>query len=945
MPPPVKSPVKSPLRFCVSCCVTLGCWAVWLVLAAALAAQIYVIAAKDLPVPGFVLRRIEAELAAQNLAVRFGQAHFDPDGHLLLENLELRSVAFEEPILTSRLVYLRKSPWSVLAGRLVPDEVRLEGATLQLPAMLSPSGAPEPLFREVAASLRFDQPVAHVDQFAFKLDRLAVTVRGSVQAPRGEAGADWSLEDLAQRFVRLGRTLALQLPHLHAVENPALTLDLSPRPEGGFAADWLFTADSLREPAGMPLRLGPFSARGAWHTGRPATEALDLDFATGRLAYGDHADVAALRGHLTVRPTDSLLRPEGLAWSVAAGAVEVRDESVPGVVLRGDVAPGRGGLALDAALPLENEVFTVAVRADLREKTATVDLAGLVRPALVNRNLTRYTPRLAPYLNFLDPVALTASATFAPGWKFSGLQSRVRGGRLDSHGVPVTTTLGRIDLSPGLDFLAHEATARIGENYGRGSYWMNFRTMDYRLLLNGRLRPPAITGWFRSAWWPAFWRNFEFAAPPWADVDVSGNWRDGSRTSYYGYTRAAEARVLGADFERLRTRIFVRPRFIRVQVDEAGRAGGLQQAAGWFERISDDDRLATLRFDLQGNLDAPTLTKLAGETAASLLAPWQFTEPPALHVQGRIDYPEGRAQPDLEFSGRAALPVRYFGFPLDAISAEGRVRGATVQLDAVDFKVAGGTGSGKASISGTGRDRQLGFDLYLKDADLARTIRATEEYEAARSGLSAVPPVKESRFMKRASGGRLELALSAQGNPDSFESFRGSGNLKLTGAELAEVQLFGLLSQVLSAVSLNFSSLKLDTARSSFQLDQGRLHFPDVKLTGPNSVTDAVGDFRFANKSLDFAAKFRPYEENRNLLTGVIGLVVNPISSFFELKLTGTLANPKWSMVIGPGSLRTPPSAPAGGTPPPGSTGEPALVPATPPPLEPASGSEIQPKP
>jgi hypothetical protein len=201
----------------------------------------------------------------------------------------------------------------------------------------------------------------------------------------------------------------------------------------------------------------------------------------------------------------------------------------------------------------------------------------------------------------------------------------------------------------------------------------------------------------------------------------------------------------------------------------------------------------------------------------------------------------------------------------------------------------------------------------VKDADLARTIRATEEYEAARAGLSAVPPVKESKFMKRASGGRLELALSAQGNPDSFESFRGSGNLKLTGTELAEVHLFGLLSQVLSAVSLNFSSLKLDTARSSFQLDQGRLHFPDVKITGPNSVTDAVGDFRFANKSLDFAAKFRPYEENRNLLTGVIGLVVNPISSFFELKLTGTLANPKWSMVIGPGSLRTPTPAPAPG--------------------------------
>jgi hypothetical protein len=250
------------------------------------------------------------------------------------------------------------------------------------------------------------------------------------------------------------------------------------------------------------------------------------------------------------------------------------------------------------------------------------------------------------------------------------------------------------------------------------------------------------------------------------------------------------------------------------------------------------------------------------------------------------------------FTGAAATPLHYYGFPLDSAKVTGEVTGNDVRLETIEFATAGGRGSGKASVYGTGRERQLGFDFYLNDADLARTIRAVEEYQANDTG-QKVAAVAESPFMKRAEGGRLNVGLSATGRPGELATFLGNGNAALTGTELGEIHLFGLLSQVLTGLSLNFSSLKLDEARTSFRLDGGRLYFPDLRINGRNAVIDARGNFTFTTKALDFTARLKPYEENRNLLTGVIGIVMNPLASILELKLTGPISKPEWSIVLG----------------------------------------------
>jgi hypothetical protein len=180
--PPAK-PAAAVLRFCASCAATLACWAVWLVLGTLLIALLYIATARELPVPDFMLRRAEAGLAQAGLTIKFGRARLDPTGIVLLENVQFRSRSFEEPLLTCRQLYLRREFWSALAGRPTPDEIRLEGATLQLPAMLSPSGTVEPLIRELTLILSHTDGRWLVQQCAGRVGRLTVTAQGEFTPP------------------------------------------------------------------------------------------------------------------------------------------------------------------------------------------------------------------------------------------------------------------------------------------------------------------------------------------------------------------------------------------------------------------------------------------------------------------------------------------------------------------------------------------------------------------------------------------------------------------------------------------------------------------------------------------------------------------------------------------------------------------------------------------
>ena len=524
MPPPKKSWFRSGARFCASCAVTLVCWAVWIVLGATLTALIYVALARDLPVPDMVLRRVEARLAESGLVLRFGSAHFDPTGKVILEDVQFRSRQFEDPLLTCRLLYVRHNFWTLLAGRVEPEEIRFEGAALQLPAMFSPSGTTDPFVRDLTVVVRYENNAWQVAQFIGRIGPLTLTLQGEIPAStrtRGETTL--SLDDLTSRVLQVGRQLAPNLRRLEAFEEPSLAVHL-----GSNRADFLLTAKSARQPWDQPITTGAFAASTSLRLNRSGLRPLRVHVAVEHVNYRGQVIVENLRALVRAEVLPEKSSGRLLDVSATAASLSGANETVLGPVVRAELADWPA-IRTHAMAQIDGEFIATEVDAQLKEQSARISAEGRVSAGLIKRLLAEHTPRAAPYFLFGDPVSFQAEAVLAPGWQFATLASRVDAGRLDSHGVQVTAARGRIDIA-GMSFLAYDARAMIGENQARGSYWMDFATTDYRMLLDGKLNPVAINGWFRGDWWLGFWNKF-FAFPgalPAASVDIGGRWKDSS---------------------------------------------------------------------------------------------------------------------------------------------------------------------------------------------------------------------------------------------------------------------------------------------------------------------------------------------------------------------------------------------------------------------------------
>jgi len=896
---PHQSWFKLGLRFCASCLVSLIYWTSWLLLGASLAALVYIWTSRELPVPEFLLRQVETRLAEADFTISFGHARLDPSGVVLLENVQIRSKQFKEPILTSRLVFIRRSIWSILAGRPIPDEIRLEGGTLQLPALLSPSGAVEPIVNDLAIILGHEDKTWHIGQLTARVGTLKITAAGDLDFPRQPAAPKLPPPgEITRRLLQSGRQIVLAGGRMNAFTDPTLAIRFESKPGGGNIADCEFRSSGANQPWGQPVNLGPLSATTTLRVEGKGERLIRIHASSRNLSLHDRLELSDISATVTARVLPEALSIRFGDANLSAGSLRADGEEIVAPLLRGTLS-NWPAVKLSVSAQIGGEFIDTQIDANLDEKSARIRIDGAGPPEIVNRVLARHTPRAAPFFVFAAPVQVTAEAALSPGWRFESLSSRVAAGGIDSRGVKITSARGRIDIE-GMNFLAHDAKVEMRDDFAKGSYWMNFKTTDYRMLLQGRLNPPEISGWFNGEWWSDFWNaHFDFhAALPKGDVDVQGRWRDVSKTEFFGRANAKHAGIWGGSFDQGEATVFLRPHFLHVLDFSGTRAAGSQKLIGSLKRTAapDGEGRSRIEFNLQGNVDPETYHGMLEGKADEVLASFQFSSPPQVHARGAIEIKDTDTISNYDFTAQTDGRFRYYGFPLETAQVTGSVRKSDVNLDNIQFSALGGKGAGKADLSdGSGTRNRLGFDLYLNGADLARAVEAVHDYQLNQDG-SSTGVIVDGDFLKRTAGSRLDVALSAQGTPGNLSSFTGTGNASLTGANLGEIQLLGLLSQVLSSLSFHFSTLKLDAIHTSFRLENGRIGFPDLKVTGPSAVIDAHGEFVFDTTALDFTAKFKPFDENKTILTTALGMVINPITSILELKLSGLLSKPSWSV-------------------------------------------------
>ena len=866
-------------------------WTFWLALALLLAAQAWIATYQQLAVPGFILRRIEERLAESGLRLTVGATSFDPTGRILVQDARLHLPAFAEPVVRIGALYLRLDRSSLLAGEVLPVELRVTGASLEAPGQLTPSGRGEELLSSLDAVLVPGRHEIRIERLTGRSANLVITAHGAIPLPAAGKAPRLPWSDLiVDRFPEICRRIISWQGELTRVREPGLDLTLAPAGGGGLAVgvNALAREIPIAAPVAATVRDAALAATLAFPGERPVT-GLRVSAREILLPRGIRADRAFIEapGELTLDriPDQAVLTLDRLeAEGVVADSISAR------------VTSGRWpALALSTTLRLLDEPLAIGGRTDLRAGSATVAFSGSISPRILEVISRRVGVDVRRFYSFDSLTVDSAEARFGPGWAFERLTARVEVPRMDSYGVIMEDGRAVVELEPGR-FRAPEAYARVGENFARGSYEQDLRTRDYRFLLEGRLRPLDIGRWF-GPWWPAFFRQLDFtAAPPEASVDVSGRWREARLTRVFVAAEADHPVVRGVPLDRVRTRLLIRPGFIDGLEAFGAQEDGDLSGAFTFRSVPGVD-WSSLDFNASSSLAMPAVAGLLGEVGRGPLAPFRVEGAPHIRARGRFHGPAATtpAVNELDLEVESSGAFSFHDFPLEDATFTARMRGEEISVERFGAAFAGGTATGNARLWGRGETRRLGFNVAIEEAALGRAAGTLQAFLARRRG---APPPAPDRFVRERANIRLDIAASGEGRPDDPFSYKGDGNAALRGAGLGEVPLLGLLSELFT-----FTSLRFTEARGNFRIEGDRLLFPKVELRGANSAIDAHGDLTLGPNALNFNAKVFPFQESGNVIKSVVGAVLTPLSAVLEVKLSGTLEKPSWSLVMGPTNL------------------------------------------
>jgi hypothetical protein len=779
--------------------------------------------------------------------------------------------------------------------------------------MISASGRADEIIRDLDADVLSRRGALSIQYLNCHVGSLALSVAGNLRLgtqPSVRAAPLPVVEFLARNYIGLMRRGEGAIGQISALNRPDLSVRLEPATAGGVTVRGILTADAIKLSTPTPLQAGPLRAVGRWSISgsAPVSGEVFLSLANIELPkFGDSARGIDARLDLGFPPGPTKAVGVGFALNSAhissasciVDGLGLQDASVDLSSADPDLLAASSIRASARAIAWGQPVAADAVLEPARG-TARAQFKVAVAPEAIDFVGARIKRNLAPFFKLTSPAAVSGDIRFDPGWKFAEVAGRLDAAGVFARGVTIDEARGDFRFD-GRHLYSHEAYARIGENFARGSFEEEMATRRYRFLLDGRLRPLDIAPWIGGAWWKNLFGNFDFpAAPPSASIDLNNCWIDGRQAKIFVAVDSPRTAIRGAVFDRMRLALFSRPQFqdgIRVELDR-----GKGAVTGSFTRRLNPDLVASqsVEFSAVSNVDLAALSALAdviGPRGKEMFAPYSFSQPPDLKVSGQVDGPKAPGGPHetLHIEAQSGSGFRYYDFPLDSVAFTADVRDDDVTISQVKAGLAGGSVTGKATVSGRGSDRRLWFNANLTDALLGRAILSVQDYSASHSR-QAAPTV--GSFLGEKANVKIDAAVTAEGRMGDPSSFQGSGNAELQGPGLGEVRMLGLLSDL-----LRFTALRFTTAQATFKLNGYRLDFPEVNVTGANSAITAHGSYSIDSHELDFRARINPFKESRTLPQQVIDAMLAPLAQVFELRLTGKVEKPFWTFANGPGNL------------------------------------------
>jgi len=875
----------------------------------------------ELPVPAFVIEKIEQKLEAQGIKARIDSVEVDLRGLLLLRGVKLGVNEYSDYLAEADLVLLHFPPWAIVSG-FMPDEVWVSSSEFFCPAVLSPTGQREAVANDIFTEIKISRDEITLERLLLRVGTLDAVIRGTMVRPEGDIT---DLEDdeseagksLAETYTEICHGLLEAHAWLSRFTEPELWINLRIEQEESRAYMRLQTQDfNLGNGAeGKHLVL---KALGAGQ-GPDTYQLRRVMFQVNDVAYGDQISAESLQA-IAILPEDSKerwpdtlniggheLKGWGLALSAFSGTIDLGDLQRPeGKVY---LQEGTNWMNVNGWVDAEKETADVAVEA-LWDPTYffSSSLLGDDKahfPDLACEERPRWGARV-----FLDE-----------HYAFNHVDVTVNFGKTRLQKLELESVYARATGSK--DSLEITEAILTTERYSiNGSYRQDLKTNHYRFLVYGHLDPLDIGFIIDEDWWDPLWKRFEYHDQlPYANLDLSGYYGGGTRDKYFfGYNEFWDFSYNGIETEHMTAMLWRSPLQLTLYDMLSTGKHGIFDATLQFNYVEKRDDRESLAFAVAGMLPLDVVGELIGPEAKEITDEFDTKGQSDMQVTGIVygeDSPRN-GELYLNILGHMKSQVVYEGYVFDFVKFQALKTPDAIRLPHFDFGMAGGTGSGKATVHVLSEDRRkLDLSLNMTNAKYLLLKEAVPFFEdgsdTAQGGEAVTKSAKSLEEKKKAhpkaaareTEALVDLDLDVTGDLGELETFDGYGRFKIKDAFLGQLHLFGGLSRVVQSVGLNLGTVEFNQGHAPFLIGKGYLHFPNVVVAGDTAKIKANGNINLTDDGLDFYVSLYPLGGINIPVISQIFSIINPITNTIESHLTGTVDEPDWDVGISLGAVFT----------------------------------------
>lgn len=841
-------------------------------------------------VPDFLLDRLHAELRKEGWSATYTSLAVRPPGTVVATDLRLTRLGEEQPLATSARASVEFDLIRLIqAGELVIKKFGLQDGRIYCPVQLSPTGVHEELWRSTHVAGRRLESAWEIESLSGRMRNLTFTASGILPDLPARDGTPLNLHQILNTLLpRLVRERNL----LESAVRPHIRLRLKRSDVALVEAMAEIFAESFQAGHGLsveePYLAGRWSYDGvSWKTDEVWAEAA----AAGLLEARSHA--TSIRGRLFWEYEAPVVYPllpnrgELFFSRLETPLVELDEARVEGLLT------GRTEAVADVFTLLADGTAHASARVDWEKGDAAADLWLRANPNAILQRREIRTLGLNRDVYFHQAPAARGTAEVRD-WELVRAEANVQARQVEVDGVALDRAWVRARIE-GEEIVVPEMILAYDDFEVEGSFSRSLREKDYRLFFKGGFRPLHISPWF-GEWWEDLWGEFDFAAGPLrGDVDISGALGDPDRTSVSGSVEADRFFLRGVPFRKAGGTLHVLDNYVDFHEAVLVRDEGV--ARGEFQYYGDpgSSRFQRLTFAADSTLNPVDVAPVFGRRGGGVVGAFRFKSPPVLNLKGTVFGAEAFDATRVAIAAQSTGGLTFEGIPLDRLQFKALIAGDELKLDNLEFTVGGGTGSGYARKWTEEETEKLQFDISVSQLDLEK---AFDVFDAWR-GADAEPEGSLNRFR-----GRMTFAVAATGDYGDPHSFTGGGNLQIRKADLAEVHLLGLLSRVLSVTPLGFTSLQFSSAESTFAIERERIHFPNLRLSGPTSALQATGDYRLPDQSLDFSVKLLLLKESSiPLISVILSPLLEPLAQITEVRLSGPASDPQWRFLLGPRNI------------------------------------------